>query len=163
MNRIPQGVLFFLFLKDKQYITVDKCYILLYTVCKERGMDDMNIILNNSSMIPIYEQLSEQIKTGILEGKLKENQALPSVRAMSAELKISALTVKKAYDKLDAEGFVQTVHGKGTFVIAADKMLAAEARRKSVEDDFAAAIEKARQVGMTDQDIREIVDILLGV
>ena len=74
----------------------------------------MHIILNNSSMTPIYEQLMTQIKGQIISGDVTENQALPSVRALSAELKISALTVKKAYDKLEEEGFVVTVHGKGT-------------------------------------------------
>ena len=72
----------------------------------------MHIILNNSSMIPIYEQLMEQIKNEIISGVLKEGEALPSVRTLSGELKISALTVKKAYDKLEEENFVNTVHGK---------------------------------------------------
>ena len=74
----------------------------------------MQIILNNASMIPIYEQLAEQVKSQILSGVLPENEALPSVRTLSASLKISALTVKKAYDKLEEDGFVVTVHGKGT-------------------------------------------------
>ena len=95
----------------------------------------MHIILNNSSMIPIYEQLMDQVKKEIIAGNLKENEPLPSVRTLSGELKISALTVKKAYDKLEEEGFVITVHGKGTFVSATDLQLSKEARRKSVEDD----------------------------
>ena len=121
----------------------------------------MHIILNNSSMVPIYEQLVNQIKDLILKGEIKENDALPSVRVLSGELKISALTVKKAYDFLEEEGFVVTVHGKGTFVAATDKELAKEARRKSVEDDFAEAIDKAKTIGMTNDEIREIVDIIL--
>lgn len=121
----------------------------------------MNIILNNSSMVPIYEQLVNQIKDLILKDEIKENDALPSVRVLSGELKISALTVKKAYDFLEEEGFVVTVHGKGTFVAATDKELAKEARRKSVEDDFAEAIDKAKTIGMTNDEIREIVDIIL--
>lgn len=121
----------------------------------------MHIILNNSSMVPIYEQLVNQIKDLILKGEIKENDALPSVRVLSGELKISALTVKKAYDFLEEEGFVVTVHGKGTFVAATDKELAKEARRKSVEDDFAEAIDKAKTIGMTNDEIREIVEIML--
>ncbi len=78
----------------------------------------MHIILNNSSMVPIYEQIVDQVKNLIIGGEIQENEALPSVRALSAELKISALTVKKAYDRLEEEGFVVTVHGKGTFVAA---------------------------------------------
>ncbi len=121
----------------------------------------MHIILNNTSMVPIYEQLMNQVKSQIINGELAENEALPSVRALSGELRISALTVKKAYDKLEEEGFVITVHGKGTFVAATDKSLAMEARRKTVEDDFATAIQKASAVGFTKEDILEIVQIIL--
>ena len=121
----------------------------------------MNIILNNASMIPIYEQLTEQIKSEIISGSLKENDILPSVRTLSGELRISALTVKKAYDRLEEEGFVVTVHGKGTYVAATDQQLAMEARRKSVEDDFAAAVQKASAVGFTRDEILEIVEIIL--
>ena len=121
----------------------------------------MHIILNNSSMVPIYEQLMDQVKNEIISGGLKENDALPSVRALSGELRISALTVKKAYDRLEEEGFVVTVHGKGTYVAAADRQLAMEARRKSVEDDFAAAVLKASAVGFTKDEILEIVEIIL--
>lgn len=121
----------------------------------------MHIILNNSSMIPIYEQLMDQIKSQIIEGEIKENEGLPSVRTLSAELKISALTVKKAYDRLEEEGFVITIHGKGTFVAATDKQLAVEARRKVVEEDFSSAIERAKMVGMTKDEVREIVEFML--
>ena len=121
----------------------------------------MHIILKHSSMTPIYEQLMDQVKTQIISGEIQENEALPSVRALSAELKISALTVKKAYDRLEEDGFVVTVHGKGTFVAATDKELAVEARRKAVEDDFTGAIEKAKAVGMTKDEVREIVEIIL--
>ena len=122
----------------------------------------MNIILNNSSMIPVYEQLMSQIKQAIINGNLAEGAILPSVRSLSAELRISALTVKKAYDKLEEERFVVTVHGKGTYVAATDRQLAVEARRKAVEDDFAAAVQRAKSMGLEDKEIREIVEILLS-
>ena len=122
----------------------------------------MQIILNNSSMIPVYEQLMAQIKQAIINGDLAEGEGLPSVRNLSAELRISALTVKKAYDKLEEEGFVVTVHGKGTYVAATDRQLAVEARRKAVEEDFAAAVQKAKAVGLEDEEIREIVEIFLA-
>lgn len=109
----------------------------------------MHIILNNSSMIPIYEQLMEQIKNEIISGKLKEGEGLPSVRVLSGTLKISALTVKKAYDRLEEEHFVVTVHGKGTFVTSADRQLAVEVRRKAIEDEFAQTIEKAKTAGLS--------------
>ena len=121
----------------------------------------MHIILNNTSMVPIYEQLMDQVKREILSGELKENDILPSVRALSGELRISALTVKKAYDRLEEEGFVVTVHGKGTYVAAADRQLAMEARRKTVEDDLAAAVDRARAVGFTRDEIWKIMGIIL--
>ena len=121
----------------------------------------MHIILNNSSMIPIYEQLMEQIKNEIISGGLKEGEVLPSVRTLSGELKISALTVKKAYDRLEEDGFVVTVHGKGTFVAATDKQLAIEARRRAVENDFYAAVSKAKNVGMSKEEILELLTIIL--
>ena len=122
----------------------------------------MHIILNNSSVTPIYEQMIEQIKAGIMDGSLQPDEALPSVRALSATLRISALTVKKAYDKLEELGFIITVHGKGSFVAAANMQLAAEARRKAVEDDFARAIEKAKTIGLTREEILEMIGILLS-
>lgn len=121
----------------------------------------MKIILNNSSMVPIYEQLMDQIKNEIIEGSLAAGTALPSVRKLSGELKISALTVKKAYDRLEEDGFVVTVHGKGSFVAETDRSLALEACRKAVEDDLASVIVKARNLGLTKEDILDIVGILL--
>ena len=122
---------------------------------------NMRIIINNNSMVPIYEQVISQIKSEIISGSLPEGQILPSVRALAAELKISALTVKKAYDMLEAEGFVTTVHGKGTFVNAADLQLAYEARRKAVEDDLAKAIQQGVSAGLNKDEIREIIGILM--
>ena len=121
----------------------------------------MRIIINNNSMIPIYEQVVSQIKSNIINGELKEGDILPSVRALSSELKISALTVKKAYDYLETEGFVTTVHGKGTFVNAADRQLAYEARKKAVEDDLYKAIQQGYSAGLSKEEIKEIIDILM--
>ena len=121
----------------------------------------MRIIINNSSMVPIYEQVVSQIKNMIIQKELKEGEALPSVRSMAAELKISALTVKKAYDLLEEEGFVTTVHGKGTFVNATDSQIASEARRKAVEDELSSMIDKAVCAGLEKDEIREMVEIIL--
>ncbi len=138
--------------------TVLNCYILF--IVKERK-NDMNIILNHSSMVPIYEQLMEQIKSDIINSSLKEGEALPSVRSLAGELRISALTVKKAYDKLEGEGFVTTIHGKGTYVTASDKQLALEARQKEAEADFEKVIDRALAMGMSREDILETVTLLL--
>lgn len=121
----------------------------------------MHIILNHSSMVPIYEQLMEQIKSEIIQSNLVEGERLPSVRKLAGELRISALTVKKAYDKLEEEGFVTTIHGKGTFVTASDKQLAVEARKRAVEEEFDKAIDKAVSVGMNQNEILELVQLLL--
>ncbi len=121
----------------------------------------MHIILNHSSMVPIYEQLMEQIKSDIIQSELKEGEALPSVRTLAGELRISALTVKKAYDKLEEEGFVTTVHGKGTYVSASDKQLALEARKKAIEDDFDKVIDRALSMGMKKEEISEVVKLIL--
>ena len=109
----------------------------------------MKIIINNSSMVPIYEQIIEQIKAMIINGILKENDILPSVRSLSKELKISALTVKKAYDYLEEEGFTVTVHGKGTYVGAANQEMLKEEQRKEVESDLEKAIQKGLRSGMS--------------
>ena len=93
----------------------------------------MKLIVNGSSMVPIYEQVMEQIKALILNGSLKENDVLPSVRTLAKELKISALTVKKAYDYLEQEGFTVTVHGKGTYVAAANREMMLEEQRKELQ------------------------------
>ena len=121
----------------------------------------MHIILNHSSMVPIYEQLMEQIKSDIINASLKEGEALPSVRSLAGELRISALTVKKAYDKLEEDGFVTTVHGKGTYVTASDRQIAKEARQKEAEADFEKAIDRALAMGMSKEEISATVQLLL--
>lgn len=121
----------------------------------------MKIIINNSSMVPIYEQLIEQIKGRILSGELRENDVLPSVRALAKELKISALTVKKAYDSLEEEGFTVTVHGKGTYVGAANRERMREEQRREVEAELEQAVQKGRRYGIGDEEIREIFAIIM--
>ncbi|MBR6233911.1 MAG: GntR family transcriptional regulator [Erysipelotrichaceae bacterium] len=121
----------------------------------------MRIIIHNSSMVPIYEQVVNQIKAQIISGELKDGDILPSVRNMAAELRISSLTVKKAYDFLEEEGLVTTVHGKGTFVNAADSQMAAEARRKAIEDDLSLIISKAFTAGLSEEELKEIFEIIL--
>ena len=121
----------------------------------------MHIIINSSLMVPIYEQIMEQIKTQIRDGSLRENDSLPSVRALSKELKISALTVKKAYDHLEFEGFTVTVHGKGTYVAAANPELLLEEQKKEVEADLELAIQKGRRYGLSTEEIRSLFELIL--
>ncbi|MCI8940784.1 MAG: GntR family transcriptional regulator [Dorea sp.] len=121
----------------------------------------MKIIINNSSMQPIYEQIVAQFKAAIMKGELKEEEMLPSVRSLSKELKVSALTVKKSYDALEEEGFVITVHGKGSFVTCASQELMMEEKRKEVEADLELAIRKGRSLGMSNQEITDVFMIVL--
>lgn len=121
----------------------------------------MKIIINHSSMIPIYEQIVEQVKVLIRNGKLKENDNLPSVRSLAKELKISALTVKKAYDNLESEGFTVTVHGKGTYVAATNTELLLEEQKKELEADLEQAIQKGRRCGISDEDIKSLFELIL--
>ena len=121
----------------------------------------MKIIINSSSMVPIYEQIMDQIKAQITAGDLRENDILPSVRTLAKDLKISALTVKKAYDNLEQDGFTVTVHGKGTYVAAANMERMLEEQRREVEEGLEKAVEKGRRCGMNDEEIRELFELIM--
>ena len=121
----------------------------------------MKIIINTSLMVPIYEQIVDQIKMLIRNGELKENDNLPSVRTLSKELKISALTVKKAYDNLESEAFTVTAHGKGTYVAATNTELLLEEQKKELEADLEQAIQKGRRCGISDEDIKSLFELIL--
>ena len=137
--------------------TVLYCYILFI----KKEVRNINIIINNSSMVPIYEQIVDRIKTLIRNRELKEGDVLPSVRVLSKELKISALTVKKAYDSLEEEGFTVTVHGKGTYVTAVNSQFLLEEQKKEVEAALEAAVQKGRRYGISDDDIRSLFELIL--
>ncbi len=121
----------------------------------------MQIIINNSSMVPIYEQIIEQIKSAIVNKKLVENDALPSVRTLSKELKISALTVKKAYDILEEEGFTVTVHGKGTYVAMTNTGRILEENKKEIEKELETTINKAKVYGLEKTEIQDLFALIM--
>lgn len=121
----------------------------------------MNLILNTSSMIPIYEQIMEAIKNQIASGELKPGDSLPSVRALSTELKISALTVKKAYDRLEQEGFTTTIHGKGTYVTGTNVQMIREEQHRLIEKEMDTLVNKALMCGITKEEIREMLELML--
>lgn len=121
----------------------------------------MNLIINHTSMQPVYEQIVCQVKDKIVHGELIEETMLPSVRTLAKDIKVSALTVKKAYDQLEAEGFVVTVHGKGSFVACASQAQMLEEKKKEVESEFEQTIRKARSCGMEDGEIQELFEIVL--
>ena len=121
----------------------------------------MSLIINHSSMQPIYDQIVSQIKDKIMHGEIKEESMLPSVRSLAKELKVSALTVKKAYDSLELEGFIVTVHGKGSFIARGNQNLLLEEKRKEVEAELEKAIQDGRKCGMSDAEIRELFDLII--
>ena len=121
----------------------------------------MKIIINGSSMVPIYEQIAEQVRSQIASGQLRENEVLPSVRTLARELKISALTVKKAYDSLEEQGFTVTVHGKGTYVAPGNADRIMEEQRKEAEKAMEKAVCLGINCGLSDGEIREILELIL--
>lgn len=108
----------------------------------------MEIFINNHASRPIYEQITDQIKSSIMSGELRAGEAIPSIRAMAKSLHISVLTVQKAYDKLQAEGFIETTAGKGCFVSAQDQDFYLEEQQRKIEEHFAEAIKIARRSGI---------------
>jgi GntR family transcriptional regulator len=103
----------------------------------------MNIIISNSSGVPIYEQIEEQIKTQIMSGDLSAGDALPSMRMLAKELKISIITTKRAYEDLEKDGYITNVQGKGCFVKAMNSELIKENMLFSIQELFETAVDKA--------------------
>ena len=114
----------------------------------------MTIIINNSSQAPIYEQIIKQIK-------VKGGDPLPSVRGLARELGISALTVKKAYDALEAEGLAVTVHGKGSFITGEGLNLLGEEAMREVETAMEKAVAMGRRLSMTDEQLMDVLRLIL--
>ena len=120
----------------------------------------MELIISNASGKPIYEQITNQIKSEIMSGRLKAGDALPSMRLLAQELRISVITTKRAYEELEREGFLTTVPGKGCFVAAQNQELLREARLRKVEEYLSAAVDEARQGGIQLEELIETMSIL---
>ena len=120
----------------------------------------MDIILSNSSGKPIYEQITDQVKAQILSGALAAGDALPSMRLLAKELRISVITTKRAYEELEREGFLDNVPGKGCFVAPQNPELLREARRRKVEDLLAQAVDEARKGAFPPSELHQMLDIL---
>ena len=120
----------------------------------------MDIILSNSSGKPIYEQISDQVKSQILSGTLAEGDALPSMRLLAKELRISVITTKRAYEELEREGFLQNIPGKGCFVAPQNRELLREAQLRRVEEFLFLAVDEARKGGFTLEELTEMLNIL---
>lgn len=120
----------------------------------------MNIIISNSSQESIYEQIVKQIKNMIIRGDLAENEMLPSIRSLAKELQISVITTKRAYQELEKDGYIVTVQGKGSFVAAQNKEMLKEMRLKIVEEKLAEAVDAARSIELSLEDMQEMLKIL---
>lgn len=122
----------------------------------------MNINISNASGSPIYLQIADQIKTLILEGKLKEGEMLPSMRNLALELRISFMTTKRAYEELERGGFIESYTGKGSFVRVRNLELFREEQIKAIEALLGDAGEKARKIGLTLNELHELLDLVNG-
>ena len=120
----------------------------------------MELIIRNNSGQPIYDQISGQIKAQILSGALSPGDALPSIRGLAKDLKISVITTKRAYDELEAHGFIYTMAGKGCFVAEKNLDLIREQKLKELEDHLDAAVELAAQCGVSAPELMEMLRIL---
>lgn len=121
----------------------------------------MELIIRNTTNQPIYDQIYSQIKAQIIAGKLSPGEALPSIRALAKDLRISVITTKRAYDELEADGFLYTVAGKGCFVAEKNLDLIREQKLKELEDHLDAAVELAAQCGISSAQLQEMLRILL--
>ena len=120
----------------------------------------MEIIISNSSGKPIYEQITSQIKNGILTGVLTEGEGLPSMRQLAKDLRISVITTKRAYEDLEAEGFLVTQPGRGSFVAPQNPALLHEQHLKKVEDCLQGAVDAARLGGIGYEEVAETLRLL---
>lgn len=121
----------------------------------------MKLIISNVSGIPIYEQIKQQVKAAILSGELKEEEALPSLRTLAKNLKISVLTVTRAYTEMEQEGFVKNVQGRGCFVLGSGSELMKEQLICKVENSLTEAIKAAKIANLSNKELHHLLDVLL--
>ena len=120
----------------------------------------MNIIISNNSSVPIYEQIKNAIKDAIISNELKEEEMLPSVRNLANDLKISFLTVKKAYDELEQEEFIKTVQGKGSFVTPKNLEIIKEEKLKEIQDYIEKIYNISKIANISEDEIKELFNII---
>lgn len=122
----------------------------------------MNIIISNRDERPIYEQITSQLKKMIISGELKQGQALPSMRALAKDLRISVITTKRAYEELEKDGMIETVTGKGSFVAEQNTQLIKEEKLKNIEERIYNIWEEAKICGITSEELKEMVELICG-
>lgn len=120
----------------------------------------MQIILSNSSKEPIYEQITNQIKSSIFSGDLQEGAALPSMRQLAKDLQISVITTKRAYEELEKAGFIYSIVGKGSFVAEQNLEVMRERKLKAIEEQLIAVIMNSREIGLSLDELQQLLKIL---
>lgn len=120
----------------------------------------MDILISGDSVIPLYEQITSQIKEQILQGKIEQGSLLPSIRMMAKELKVSIITVKRAYEDLEREGFVETAPGKGTYVSMNNKERLREIRISQIEEELEQVVIAAKSIQMSLEEVQERIQML---
>lgn len=148
----------FIKISKKLLTKIKQRYIVLYITVK-RG-DNLNFIISNNSEIPIYQQIKKEIINSISNNELKENDMLPSIRNLAKDLRISILTVKKAYDELEQEAYIKTVQGKGTFVTPRNTELIREKQISIIEDHIEQIINIAKISNISKNEIIDLFNYL---
>ncbi|GIN63374.1 GntR family transcriptional regulator [Robertmurraya siralis] len=120
----------------------------------------MKIIISNSSKEPIYEQIMNQIKSSILAGELQEGTAIPSMRKLAQDLQISVITTKRAYEELEKEGFIYSIVGKGSFVAEQNLEVIREKKLKAIEDQMSSVITNGKEIGLSLDELQQLLKIL---
>ncbi|WP_040212886.1 GntR family transcriptional regulator [Clostridium polynesiense] len=120
----------------------------------------MNIIISNSSGQPIYDQISSQIKNMIISGELNEGDALPSMRLLAKELRISVITTKRAYEELERDGFIVSITGKGSFVASKNIDFIKEEQLKNIEEHMQKIVEAAEICGLNFEDLTQMLELI---
>lgn len=121
---------------------------------------DLNILIDNKSGAPIYDQIYSQIKSQIISGELKEDDVLPSIRGLAKDLRISFITTKRAYEKLEADGFIYTIQAKGCYVAPKNVELLREENLKKIEDHMEEIVRLAASCNLGRKEIHEMIDII---
>ncbi len=120
----------------------------------------MELIISNSNPSPIYEQIASQIKAAIMDGSLAPGEQLPSIRGLANSLRVSVITTKRAYTDLEAQGFIETVQGRGSFVASGSEEMLREERLREVESQLMAALDSAQLAGVSLPELHEMLDLL---
>lgn len=122
----------------------------------------MKFLISNSSSVPIYEQIKNTIINQIMSNELKEGDSIPSIRSLAQDIKISVMTIKKAYDELENEGYIKTVQGKGSYVCPKNIELAREMANKEIEKNITKIIEVSNKYDISKEEVLDLFEYLYG-